>query len=189
MYPIIFLPLLLANELAICKKSKTSFLYQFLKVGLASGLVFGGLMFLFYRMYGFKFIEETYLYHLNRLDNRHSFSPLFYEIYLSLSLQTAMKGFVRSIPQIYVIFLASRKLHSQISPFYAIFLITYGFVNFNKVITMQYYMWMWGSLLILLPESSITTNSKRRWRTAFNLTIQWVLGILIWVWTSIRVEK
>ena len=106
-----------------------------------------------------KFLEETYLYHLNRLDNRHSFSPLFYEIYLSMNAQTFMKGFVRIIPQIYVILIATKKLHSEISPFNGIFLITYAFVNFNKVITMQYYMWMWGALLILLPESSLTTNS------------------------------
>ena len=100
-----------------------------------------------------------------------------------------MKNFVRSLPQIYVIFTATRKIHTQISPFYAVFLITYAFVNFNKVITMQYYMWLWGSLLILLPESSLVTNSNRRWRTAFNLGIQWVLGIMVWVWLSFRLEK
>ncbi len=97
-----------------------------------------------------------------------------------------MKNFVRNLPQIYVIFIASKKLHQKITPFYAIFLITYAFVNFNKVITMQYYMWMWGSLIILLPESTLTTNSERRYKVAFNLTIQWVLGILVWVWATTR---
>lgn len=120
------------------------------------------------------------------MDNRHSFSPLFYEIYLSLNSQTLMKAFTRLIPQLYIMGVVTYRTHRDISPYYAIFLITYGFVSFNKVITMQYYMWVWGALLLLLPESSIATNSNRRGRISFNLTIQWVLGILLWVWLSRR---
>lgn len=78
---------------------------------------------------------------------------------MSLNAQTGMKNFVRNLPQIYVIYICSKKLHNHISPYHAVFLMTYAFVNFNKVITMQYYMWMWGSLIILLPESTLMTNS------------------------------
>ena len=125
------------------------------------------------------------MYHLSRLDNRHSFSPLFYDIYLSLNSNFSI---YRSLAQIAVIFAVSRRANSSISPAYAMFLITYAFVNFNKVITLQYYMWMWAALLLVLPESSLMTNSNRRLQKSFNYTIQWVLGVAVWVWMSLKLE-
>ena len=54
---------------------------------------------------------------------------------------------------------------------------------------MQYYMWIWGALLLLLPESNLMTNSHRRLQKSFNYTIQWVLGIMVWVWFSGKLEN
>ena len=96
---------------------------------------------------------------------------------------------MRSIAQFCVLFTVSRRVHNSISPAYAFFLCTYAFVSFNKVITLQYYMWVWGALLLVLPESNLATNSSRRLQKSFNYTIQWVLGILIWVWMSIKLES
>ena len=98
------------------------------------------------------------------------------------------QSFLRSLAQVCVIFTVTRKVHSTLSPAYAAFLVTYAFVSFNKVITLQYYMWVWGALLLVLPESSLLTNSFRRFKKSFNLTLQWVLGILVWVWMSLRLE-
>lgn len=47
-----------------------------------SASVFLGLLGLFYWMYGWEFVYETYLYHFVRRDNRHNFSPYFYALYL-----------------------------------------------------------------------------------------------------------
>ena len=41
---------------------------------------------------------------------------------------------------------------------------------------------------MVLPESSLLTNSNRRLQKSFNYTIQWVLGVAIWVWMSLRLE-
>lgn len=87
-----------------------------------------------------------------------------------------------------IFYSASKEVHRRISPYYGIFLVSYAFVNFNKVITMQYYMWIWGALLLLLPESSIMTNSNRRFQKSFNYSIQWILGIMVWVWLSGKLE-
>ena len=152
---------------------------------MCAGGVFGALLAFFYLKYGWIFIEQTYLYHLKRLDNRHSFSPIFYEIYLTFNSQS----FIRSLAQFLMIFTLTRRIHKSISPAYGLFLITYAFIAFNKVITMQYYMWVWGALLVLLPESNLLTNSNRRLQKSFNYAIQWVLGILVWVWMSIRLEQ
>jgi hypothetical protein len=63
-------------------------------------------------------------------------------------------------------------------------LITFGFVEFNKVITLQYYMWVWGALFLVLPESRILT--MKQYRKGINLTLQWVLGVSLWIWLSLR---
>jgi hypothetical protein len=39
--------------------------------------------FSFWASWGYPFVQETYLYHLHRLDHRHNFSPYFYQIYLN----------------------------------------------------------------------------------------------------------
>ena len=70
-----------------------------------------------------------------------------------------------------------------------IVIIMYAFVSFNKVITMQYYMWVIGALLLVLPESTLLTNKHRRFQKAFSYIMQWMLGILLWVWLSIKLEK
>lgn len=48
---------------------------------LVSASTFLGLTALFYQIYGYKFLYEGYLYHLERKDNRHNYSVYFYMIY------------------------------------------------------------------------------------------------------------
>lgn len=95
---------------------------------------------------------------------------------------------MRSVPQIIAIFAISQRVHKSVSPYYAHFLVTFVFVCFNKVITMQYYMWVFGALILLLPESSLYTNSFRRFQKAFGWLMQWLLGILLWVWLANKLE-
>ena len=83
-YPIIFLPLILVYEYRnFLNNSKSKLIGEFLKMGLIAGGVFTFLLALFYSLYGEEFINESYLYHFTRKDNRHSFSPFFYDIYLN----------------------------------------------------------------------------------------------------------
>jgi len=56
---------------------------------LVSASTFLGLTFLFYKIYGYEFIYEGYLYHLIRKDNRHNYSVYFYMIYQTYDMDSS----------------------------------------------------------------------------------------------------
>jgi GPI mannosyltransferase 1 subunit M len=55
-------------------KNRLIFTFSFL-------CTFTSLTALFYHIYGYQFLYEGYLYHLERKDNRHNYSVYFYMIY------------------------------------------------------------------------------------------------------------
>jgi len=56
---------------------------------IASG-TFLGLLGFFYLLFGWEFIQETYLYHFLRQDSRHNYSIYFYYFYLNFSGSSLM---------------------------------------------------------------------------------------------------
>jgi phosphatidylinositol glycan class M len=105
-------------------------------------LVFSALNILMYALYGFPFLQHTFLHHLTRIDHRHNFSPYNTLLYLSSSLsargipgnnfeslafipQLALSAFL--IPLV----LAKRDLAGSMLAQ------TFAFVTFNKVCTSQ----------------------------------------------------
>ena len=66
------------------KENKFKHVLKFvIEFGVVAGGLFLALIAYFYYLYGYEFLFETYLYHFGRRDNRHSYSPFFYEIYLN----------------------------------------------------------------------------------------------------------
>jgi len=108
-------------------------------------------------------------------------------MYLNYDVSSFSKSFIRNIPFLYIILsLSSRQVHVY-SMFALQFLLTYAFVSFNSVITLQYYMWVFGSILLVLPESILFI--QERYRMAVGLSLQYMFPILIWIWLSIRLES
>ena len=186
-YPIVLLPLLLMHEYYAYGSKLKVLIRQVVEIGLVAGGVFLLLAFVFYALYGYSFLENTYFYHLFRKDNRHSFSPFFYEIYLSENSSSFSKALVRNLPFVYILASLSFRQIQAYSLFYLHFIATFAFVTFNSVITLQYYMWLIGSLLLLLPESILFI--QERYRMAIGLSLQYFFPILIWIWLSIRLES
>jgi len=171
LYPIVFgLPLVL----------RIGTFSGVLKFGLISGGLFLGLLGLFYQLYGWTFVYETYLYHFVRKDHRHNFSMFFYPIYLlsenaQLGKWISLITFVPQLVSLVMVSFLKRPL-----PVIAL-LQTIIFVAFNKVITAQYFTWF----LCLLPLA--VPHLRNPWRLA-GLMAVWLAAELHWLFWGFHLE-
>lgn len=140
---------------------------------------------------------EAYLYHVDRLDHRHNFSPYFYLTYLTypgqsddhyaLSLSLAQR-LLRSpltslVPQLVLSFGTGLVLgrRTQDLPF-AWFVQTFGFVLFNRVCTSQYFLWYTLFLPILAPRVRFS------WRTFAVTVAVWAGTQALWLAEAYKLE-
>ncbi|CAD8179627.1 unnamed protein product [Paramecium pentaurelia] len=149
------------------------------KFALISGGLFIGLLILFHLIYE-DFLFQTYLYHFTRKDNRHNFSPYFYQIYLSFESITRTQATLTFLPQFLIVILAGLKYYRDL-PF-AMLIQTLGFVVFNKVQTAQYFVW-WIALIPLALQ-----NSKMNNKEILMLSITWLILEVQWNFGSYYLE-
>ncbi|CAM6125279.1 unnamed protein product [Calypogeia fissa] len=143
--------------------------------GGVSGGVFLTLCGVFYYIYGMKYLQESLFYHLTRNDHRHNFSIYFYSIYLNEDLGfTVTERLLAFVPQMSVqlvlIYFFAKDL-----PF-CLFLQTFAFVTFNKVMTAQYFVWYFCLLPLILPYTTL----KLRWKGTVIMAI-WTGAQLHWL--------
>ena len=123
-----------------------------------------GLIALFYKLYGYEFLYETYLYHLIRKDHRHNNSVYWYMIYqLYDEPNSTFAGILTFLPQMTLILVSGFALYFDL--FVAMFVQVYCFVAFNKVMTAQYYMWFMSFYPLILANNRL-------------LDKKWLLGLL-----------
>lgn len=136
-------------------------------------------------VYGRVALEEGFLYHLSRVDHRHNYSMYWYWIYLARDKIAGSRGVggagagmaalsrLLTLPQLVLLVYASLGIAPYDLPL-ALFLQTFLFVAYNKVITAQYFTWY----LCLLPLCSESV----RWNTGRMRTALVLLGTSIAVW-------
>ncbi|RMZ53795.1 hypothetical protein APUTEX25_003934 [Auxenochlorella protothecoides] len=169
LYPIIYaLPLL--RNLAMRRGARLLSIpgIVFGAAAAAAFLTLGGLG---YHLYGHSFLQETYLYHLGRVDPRHNFSPFFLPTYLASGGGAGISiGGVFGAAQALLITVLGW-LHAADLP-YAMLLQTLAFVTFNKVARMamiklhappqvstaQYFVWYVSLLPLVLPRLAAAHN-------------------------------
>jgi len=137
-----------------------------------------------HRRWGYPFLYETYLYHTDRLDHRHNFSPYFYLIYLtypnpggaspdlSVWRQLLRSPFTSLIPQLALslgtgLILGRRSIDLP----FAWFVQTFTFVLFNRVCTSQYFIWYTLFMPLLVPRINLS------WK-------KWVMCGAVWIGTQ-----
>ncbi|CAD5216191.1 unnamed protein product [Bursaphelenchus xylophilus] len=181
-YPVIYLPSVFLNLAGItlndsfktwvrkCFTNWRGFIY--ILISLLGFLVLLGIGFL---LYGEKFLEEYFFYHVHRKDVKHNFSPYFLPLYLARDDEFWAKviGFGAFVPQIFCIVIFAVR-HFDDLPM-AWFLTTFSFVSFNKVCTSQYFIWY----ICLLPL--IASKVKLCSFQVLTLIALWFIGQGIWL--------
>lgn len=157
------------------------------QIGLVAGTMFslGGLTILFYTLYGYDFLYETYLYHFIRKDTRHNFSIYFYMQYLNAdhSIPITYK-LLTILPQLIIIlavtllFSRSRKTLA-----FAIFLQTFTLVTFNSVLTSQYFVWFMAVFPVCLANFARFPH-----RSTLSFGLVWILTQGIWLLSAYFLE-
>lgn len=193
-YPIIYLPSILFY---LTNSSQSIVNYPVIKLvnvrnikyatyTIATLLLFNGLMYL---LYGQEFLDHSYLYHIVRIDHRHNFSVYNMVLYYKSALTTASSSTdietLAFIPQLLLSGVIIPLIFAKKDLLSCLFIQTFTFVTFNKVITSQYFIWF----LIFLPHFLSKSNllHTRRFHGIFVLTL-WIVSQGCWLYNAYRLE-
>lgn len=136
-----------------------------------------------YYLYGFKFLFESFIYHLMRKDTRHNFSVYFYMLYLSANQpQDIIQKILTFLPQLLLLLISSYYYSEKPKLPFAMFVQAIIAVMYNPVITSQYFFWFLSLLPLCLP------NIKISLRRGICLACSWILSQAIWLLTAYTLE-
>ncbi|KIH91048.1 phosphatidylinositol glycan, class M [Sporothrix brasiliensis 5110] len=171
----------------------------------ASLAIFVGLNLVMYSIYGFPFLQHTYLHHVTRIDHRHNFSPYNTQLYLSSAAAAAITGGAANsiiaaatsttswLPPIESLAFAPQLLLATVllplvlakKDLPATLLAqTFAFVAFNKVCTSQYFLWYMVLLPVYLPQSSFVQSPRK----GVLALVLWVAGQAAWLQQGFLLE-
>lgn len=181
-YPIIYcIPMAIFIYHRTRKEGPRGQLTALLKIGVSTLVALLGCGWAMYKMYGYEFLDQAYLYHLYRTDHRHNFSIWNMLLYLD----SANKGNGGSnlskyafVPQLLLVLMTgclqwwNPTFDNLLS---VLFVQTFAFVAYNKVCTSQYFVWY----LIFLPF--YLSRSHISWKRGILMVTLWAVTQGIWL--------
>lgn len=140
-----------------------------------------------YYIYGYEFLYSAYLYHLDRWDHRHNFSIYNMALYYRSALDNVDFPIEKYafIPQFIISGLLLPLMFARENFVGCLFIQTFAFVTFNKVITSQYFIWFLIFLPIFLSTSNMITKKKLRGFIDLGL---WILSQVFWLNSAYNLE-
>ncbi|GEQ66860.1 hypothetical protein JCM33374_g523 [Metschnikowia sp. JCM 33374] len=210
-YPIIYLPAFMYNmssqgqsfpglrKVPILKLLNQTNI-KFLLVTIVSLMAWNIVMF---HIYGYEFLYHSYIYHLTRLDHRHNFSlyniMLYYKSAIVSSVSSGSGLFWDYLGQLMgsvekFAFLPQLLLSAVVIPLLlakeditaCLFVQTFAFVGFNKVMTSQYFIWF----LIFLPHFLAKSRflSTKAVSTGVIMVALWITSQACWLLYAYKLE-
>jgi phosphatidylinositol glycan class M len=193
-YPIIYLPTAMlylssySTPLSFIKNPLVALNAKSLKFAISALTTFITLGFIMYRKYGYEFLEHSYIYHLSRTDHRHNFSVYNVSLYFTSSeISSTGLDFTKLafLPQLIISGVLIPIIFSKRDVVKALFLQTFTFVIFNKVITSQYFIWFLIFLPIYLSDSKFLTTKKINGVVCLLL---WIVSQGLWLFNGYQLE-
>ncbi|KAL6265427.1 hypothetical protein P5V15_002224 [Pogonomyrmex californicus] len=136
-----------------------------------------------YCLYGFKFLYESFIYHLVRKDTRHNFSVYFYMLYLSANEpQNVIQKIFTFLPQLILLLMSSYYYSKKSKLPFAMFIQAIIAVIYNPVITSQYFFWFLSLLPLCLPNIDMSL------RRGICLASSWIISQAIWLLSAYMLE-
>lgn len=135
-----------------------------------------------YHLYGKRYLDEAWFYHIGRKDTQHNFSVYFYLYKLIPSSQHHILSLVAFVPQFISLAWSLRNIfhcetREEMSTllFLVLFMQTFLFVSLNKVITSQYFLWYLSLFPLIVPNLHLKPSDY------FNMFIWWFTSQLLWL--------
>lgn len=199
LYPVIYLPSVLlylttggSNKpiinLPLVKLINWSNI-RYLLVALMSLFTLNAFMF---KTYGFEFLYHSYIYHFTRLDHRHNFSVYNVLLYYKSSMDSTNGVIMASnieryafVPQLLLSAIILPLMFAKQDLISCLFIQTFTFVTFNKVMTSQYFIWF----LIFLPHYlSLSSFIKSSYKKGLVMLVSWVATQGLWLFYAYKLE-
>jgi phosphatidylinositol glycan class M len=162
-----------------------------------------------YAVYGYQYLYEALIYHFYREDHRHNLSPYWLLMYLNMGLRSLKKtnpsdvpafllgadfsaGIIAFVPQFIALLVVSWKLRRNIA--HACCIETIIFVAFNKVCTVQYFVWFLPFLPFVLCEPKGLRRAPRSSEDASLRGYGWLVAavwlgmIVLWMVVANQLE-
>ena len=139
----------------------------------------------FYYLYGWSFAHETYFYHLSRRDTRHNLSLYFLAMYLGEGAH--LLSLLSFVPQFALALLLCFSQRGQ-DIFFTLTIQTMAFVTFNKVITVQYFVWYLAILPLVIPSFPPMPLGSRAAHYFMLVVSCWLATLGLWLWGAYRLE-
>ncbi|XP_025994515.1 GPI mannosyltransferase 1 isoform X1 [Solenopsis invicta] len=180
LYPLMFsLPMFLS----LCKGNRFLLNRDQWKLVLSCALSIVTLTAAGYYLYGFKFLYESFIYHLMRKDTRHNFSVYFYMLYLSANQpQDVIQKVLTFLPQLLLLLMSSYYYSEKSKLPFAMFVQAIIAVMYNPVITSQYFFWFLSLLPLCLPNIDMSLCR------GICLASSWILSQAVWLFTAYLLE-
>lgn len=170
---------------------KKEYLYYLLPNKDQMKLIFGSILAvvtftaLFYVLYGYNFLYETYIYHVIRKDTRHNFSLFFYIQYLTANVKNVgiWQKVLCILPQLVLILVLSVRYGlNRFTLNFSILTQTIVMVTYNSVLTSQYFVWIFGMLPLVLWQLDIS------YKKGVLMFVAWFIAQLAWLLPAYLLE-